>query len=76
MEEINQEWFLNQAKIEAYPKHQTGGQTVGMSPRGVRLICPETDFQVTVSYERSMIKNRDICVKLYKEFLKEIGCNN
>lgn len=72
-EEINQEWFLNQTVMEIVPKGQNGGQTVGMSSRKVKLYCPETDFSVIIGWERSMIKNKELCVKLYKEFLKNIG---
>lgn len=73
--ETKHDWFLEQAKIESYPVKQNGGQTVGKFTVGIRITCPETNFQIVVDWFPSMIKNRDLAVKLYKEYLNEIGFN-
>lgn len=70
---IIREELYSQIQIESYPKHTNGGQTVGKFTTGIRLYCPETGFEIIVTSERSMMRNRDICNKLYKEYLKEIG---
>jgi protein subunit release factor B len=66
--------LTNQIKFERYPPQVTsGGQSVGVPlNQGVKLTCPETDFSVTVTYHRSQLQNRELALKLYKQFLEDV----
>jgi hypothetical protein len=69
------EKLLGQIKIEKYPPNRlsSGGQSVGVPlHQGIKLICPETDFSVTITWYRSQLQNSNLALKLYKQFLEEI----
>lgn len=63
----------NLIKWEAYPKKQTGGQTVGMMYYGTTLICEDVGFSVTVDYFRSQLKNKELAIILFELYLNEVG---
>ena len=66
------ETLLSELIIEDFPKRTTGGQNVGIVDTGVKVECLQTSFTITCAYHRSRMKNRDICIKLYRKYLKEI----
>jgi protein subunit release factor B len=69
------ERLLNQIKVERYPPNRlsSGGQSVGVPlNQGIKLICPETDFSVTITHYRSQLQNSQLALKLYKQFLEEV----
>jgi hypothetical protein len=75
MEEEVIEDLISKLIIEAYPKKPTGGQNVGTFIPGVKISCPETGFEMVCTYHRSRMRNRDIIMALYKEFLKIVSEN-
>ncbi len=69
------EKLLSQIKIEKYPldRVSSGGQSVGVSlNQGIKLICPETEFSVTINHYRSSYLNSQLALKLYKQFLEDV----
>lgn len=66
------EKLLSQIKIERYPPDRlvSGGQSVGVPlHQGIKLICPETDFSVTITWYRSQLQNSQLALDLYKQYL-------
>lgn len=68
---IDEQWFLDQIKMEAYPRRSIGGQVLNNVSGGIILKCPETSFEVICQHSRSMIENRDACLEIYKIYLKK-----
>lgn len=64
--------FLDQVIYESYPKRPVGGQNVGTMYTGVTLKCPETGFQVSVVDFRSQLKNKQMCISLYMNYLSKL----
>ena len=50
---------------------KTGGQSVGLSPRGVYLESPDSGFAIFVNHERSQIKNYELAYTFFKMYLDE-----
>lgn len=75
MEEELIEDLISKLIIEAYPKKPTGGQNVGTFIQGVKVMCPETGFEMVCTIHRSQMRNRDVVIALYREFLKIISEN-
>lgn len=63
------EKILVEVKYETIYTGNTGGQTVGIPVSKVKLISEETGFEVIVSYERSQIKNKELALKLFTNYL-------
>lgn len=56
-------------RFETYPPQRTGGQTVGLAPRGIKLIHDDLNFEVTSCQERSQQANREIAILLFELYL-------
>jgi len=66
-------YHINQfIKIEIYRPGGIGGQHVNRMETGVRLTCDEFNFRVECGYHRSMLKNRDFCLRCLKLHLSEL----
>lgn len=54
-----------------------GGQMAGFPPgaKGARLVHEELGFEVAILYHRSQIMNKEECMKLFTQFLKNIKAN-
>lgn len=59
-------------KWEQFPKIETGGQTCGVIPRGMTLVCEEMGFKVSINNFRSGFKNKEMCLMLFELYLMEI----
>ena len=72
-EEIIEELVSN-VKTERYPPQlSSGGQSVGVPlHQGIKLTCENTDFEMYCGYHRSQLQNKEMCFKLYKQYLEEI----
>ena len=76
MKEEDIEKLIEGLHMEHYPPERpTGGQNVGTFIPGVKISCPETGFEMVCTYHRSRMRNRDIIIALYKEFLKIVSEN-
>lgn len=66
-------YHINQfIKIEVYRPGGVGGQQVNRMETGVRLTCDEFNFRVECGYHRSMLKNKDFCLRCLKLHLSEL----
>jgi protein subunit release factor A len=67
--------ILDEVRFESYPKTEIlGGQTCGMMPTGVTLICKAVGFEISINNYRSQIKNKELAMTLFALYLAEIGC--
>jgi protein subunit release factor B len=67
--------ILDEIIFESFPAtEKTGGQTCGMTPTGVKLICQAARFEVSVNNYRSQIKNKELALLLFELYLQEVGC--
>jgi len=64
--------LIAQIQFESWPKRDPGGQHVFRIESGIKLICPETSFEVAIGFHRQVNKNREMCVELYKSFITKI----
>jgi protein subunit release factor A len=64
--------LIAELHIEPYPPRPTGGQNVGIFIQGIKMKCEETGFEMVSTWHRSQLKNRDLIVKMYRKYLKEI----
>jgi protein subunit release factor A len=65
--------ILNEIIFESYPKTENkGGQTCGMMPTGITLICKSAGFEVSISNYRSQIKNKEMALLLFDLYLTEL----
>lgn len=76
MKEEDIENLISELIIEKYPPERpSGGQTTGIFIPGVKIKCPETGFEMVCTWHRSQMRNRDIIIALYREFLKIVSEN-
>ena len=54
------------------PKQELGGQSCGVIYQGATLNCDELGFSVHVSDSRSTIKNRQMCVFLFEQYIIKV----
>jgi protein subunit release factor A len=73
MKEEDIENLIKGLNMESYPPRPKGGQNVGTFIQGIKITCPETGFEMVSTWYRSQMKNRDIIIKFYKEYLKEVS---
>lgn len=68
------EKLISELIMERYPPDRpSGGQTTGVFIQGIKIKCPETGFEMVSTWYRSQMKNRDIIIKFYREYLKEVS---
>lgn len=72
MTEEKENEIINDIIWKEYPERTQGGQTCGKIVYGVTLIHETLDIRITVACERSQLKNKEIALKLFKQFLKII----
>lgn len=63
-------WLCQNVKRSIYPEYPKGGQSCGM-PRGSKIKCGITGFEIGIETSRSMLANFDLCMTLYKLYLDE-----
>lgn len=74
MKEEDIEKLISELIMERYPPDRpSDGQTTGVFIQGIKITCPQTGFEMASTWYRSQMKNRDIVIKLYKEYLKEVS---
>lgn len=56
-------------------QHMSGGQTCGMPSSEVTLICDQVNFEITIGYHRSMLKNKELAWNLFELYLDEVIVN-
>lgn len=64
--------LVSELKRSSYPIRPVGGQSCGVSPRGVTIECEHTDFKLSLNEYRSQFQNLELAVTLYKLYLDEV----
>jgi len=54
------------------PNRGSGGQVVGLCRSDVTLVSEEVNFEITIGYYRSQIKNKELALTLFRLYLDEI----
>ena len=58
-------------KTEFWPRVETGGQSVGVMPRGLRMWYEEMGFDFRFEGGRSQIKNKLFAIAIFELFCEE-----
>jgi len=64
--------IIDNLKFKTVSPPPTGGQTCGIIPSKQQLYSEELDILIEVNYYRSMIKNRELALDIFKEALNKI----
>lgn len=54
------------------PKEKLGGQSCGMPSYPIRLTCETFDFELTVNYHRSSLRNKEDAILLFELYLSNL----
>ena len=60
-------------KIESFRRTQRGGQQCGLPNIGVKITHLPTGLTALCDYERSKMRNRDVCLAMLEWGLEDIG---
>ncbi|GEM_PF-5457882 len=72
MDEVYRYYMIGLIKEQYPPNENLGGQSCGMPICGVKLIHKGLGFEIAISEYRSMIRNYELALTLFKLYIDEI----
>lgn len=70
--ENRKQLILSNIRWEIEDPYSKGGQSVGIMPKKVTLICDDLDIKISVGYERSSLRNKEKALLIFDLALEDI----